>query len=304
MAGQVEDFDPSTEFDFLKKSVALPKSGASEFKSEGVQAVNLQEELTKEAQGPGAAPLRDLDDADSDLPPADLPIAAPAAKAAPVAVVKAKPPERAKESSFFSTSRSTPIELDRTLIDKYGVEWLDWEPETITQSIRQDWNTQISRINMDKIMASKLLHVSDEFWRHWEVFQKVVLSFNNITPLFDRVQEVTVAQIVHALNQVGEIRKEEFQDEVLYYIATMAKEEGFIWLPSPLEPAQKHLDELNPPEAATLKAEIRERWESLDGGDLRKMEFQEDLYGVHLAKLASIDLYLDGMSAPENEEDV
>lgn len=313
MAGSAEPFNEKNEYDFLKPK-ALPKAGATAFTvdGDGIPSVDLNTELKKEASPTinGAAPLRNLDDLDSDVPPEDLPTAAPAVLRIPEEVQKkvaaakaavAKP--RVKEKSIFSASTTTAEELDRTLIDKYGIEWLEWVPETIWKMIREDWDTQISKISKDKVMAAQLLHVSDEFWRHWEVFHKVVLAFNNVTPLFDRVQDVSVAQIIHAIAQAHELRKEEFQDEVLYYIANQAKQEGLIWLPPSLEFAQKALDELNPAQVATFKIEIRERWEALEDSDLTKIEFGEDLYGVHLAKLAAIDIYLATMDKPEPEGD-
>ncbi len=312
MAGSAEPFDEKNEYDFLKPK-ALPKAGATAFKVEGdgIPAVDLNTALKKEASPTidGAAPLRNLDDLDSDLPPEDSPTAAPAVLRIPeevakkIAAVKAAAAPAPKAKPLFSAGATTAEELDRTLIDKYGIEWLEWVPETIWKMIREDWDTQISKINKDKVMAAQLLHVSDEFWRHWEVFHKVVLAFNNVTPLFDRVQDVSVAQIIHAIAQAHELRKEEFQDEILYYIANQAKQEGLIWLPPSLEFAQKALDELNPDQVATFKIEIRERWEALEDSDLTKIEFGEDLYGVHLAKLAAIDIYLATMAESEPEGD-
>lgn len=216
---------------------------------------------------------------------------------------EAAAPERSRESTFFSSSFATPVELDRTLIEKYEVEWLRWTPETLWQTIRMDWNTQISRINMEKMNAVMLLHVSDSFWRHWETFEKVVLAFNNQMPLFDRRQEPTVGQMLHAVLQASQIRKEAFEPEVLSYIALVAREEGFLWLPSPLDVAQPRLDSLLPAHLSEEKKEIRERWDALRGADLRSVELKEDVYGVHLARLAAIEAYLESMSSPELPEE-
>jgi hypothetical protein len=306
MAGSAEPFSERDEYSFLRPPPSiLPPAGVTELKASdgdlsGIPTVDLKAELKKEAATGGAdlLTLDDLEDHDG------APLIPPPGAKLPAPAVPTPTPARSRESTFFSTSYATALELDRALIEKYGVEWLDWEPETIWQTIRMDWNTQISRINMDKIMAAKLLHVSDSFWRNWDVFQNVVLAFNNVTPLFDRVQDVTVGQVMHALNQAAEIRKEEFQTEVKYYIAHQAREEGFLWLPSPADLAQKELDQLNPPEMVPLKQEIRDRWEAFKDLDLRNIEFPENVYGVHLARLAAIDLYLSSVSSPELTEDI
>ena len=246
--------------------------------------------------------LEDLDDS-GDLP------APPVARvtAPPPAEKTAAAPIRSKESSFFSTSFATPVELASTLSDKYGTEWLEWEPETLWKEIREDWNTQISRINHEKINAAKLLLLSDSFWRNWETFEKVVLAFNSVMPLFDRKQDITVGQMVHAVAQANEMRQEAFSDEVLSYIAMQAKEEGFLWLPAPLGVAQERLNELNPEGSegnANLADEVRARWQAIEETDLDTIEFAEDIFGIHLAKLAAIDGYLETMSSPEMEEDI
>src|SRR3972149_3053530 len=185
------------------------------------------------------------------------------------------------------------------LIEKYGIEWLRWGPETIWQTVRGDFNTQVSSINRDKIMAAQLLHVSDSFWRYWETFEKVVLAFNNVTPFFDRRQDVTVGQILHAIFQANEIRKEPFEEEVLSYIAAQAKEEGLIWLPPPADAAQEKLDAIVPKEISPLAKEVRERWDAFEGDDLGNVEFKEDFFGIQLARLSAIEGYLKSMTTEE-----
>lgn len=236
----------------------------------------------------------------STLPAVDLSqdSVATEAPAAPAAELSK---EAAEPVSLFSSSLTTPVELDQAMIEKYGSDWLTWTPETLWQTIRADWGTQIARINMEKVNAVFLLHVSDSFWRHWETFEKVVLAFNNHIPLFDRRQEPTVGQMLHAVFQASEIRKEDFQAEVLSYIALVAKEEGFLWLPAPLDVAQARLDSLLPPHLADEKKEIRERWEALRGADLQGVELQEDIYGVHLARLAAAEHYVNSMAAEPEE---
>jgi hypothetical protein len=238
----------------------------------------------------------------SSLDLSDIP-AAPAPKMAEIRK-EAAAPVRSKQADFFSSTYSTPVELDQMLIEKYGIEWLEWEPETLWTTIQMDFATEISRSSREKINAAKLLHLSDSFWKSWDVFEKVVIAFNGLTPLFDRVQEISLGQMLHGVLQATVIRKEEFQGEVLSYIAARCKEDGLIWLPAPLDVVQETLDSLNPPEIVPLKDEIQERWEAIASSDFDAIELKEDLYGIHLAKLAAADRYLAQVTSPEVLEDI
>lgn len=279
--------NPTDRREERSKDVDVPPSLSKPMEKKASSAPEITDEL---AEIIGTLPAADLEAPEPELEPEPEKDAAAA--------------KRSKESMFFSSSFATPAELDQTLIDKYGILWLEWTPETLWQTIRMDFNTQISAINQDKMNAVMLLHVSDSFWRHWETFEKVVLAFNNVTPHFDRRQDVTVGQMLHAALQAHHIRKEVFQPEVLSYVAVQAREEGFLWLPEPLDVAQPRLDSLNPAEMVPLKKEIRERWDAFQEADLRGVEFKEDVYGIHLAKLASIDLYLKSMASPELQEEL
>jgi len=245
-------------------------------------------------------PAVDLEKIASEDIPVPMPPPAPSADAIAAPPV---PTEPKRQATAFSTSTATPYELDRILIEVYGTDWLEWLPETLWATLREDFETQLSALNRDKVSAAKLLHLNDAFWRYWETFEKVVVAFNNLTPLFDRVQDLSVGQMVWAVRQANEIRKEPFEEEVARYVAARAKEEGFVWLPPPLEFAQPFLDTLVPPEIVPLHKEVRERWEALEGTDFDKIELKEDFFGVQLARLAGIDRYVQSMSRPEEESE-
>lgn len=253
-----------------------------------------QEKTAAELPGDELAEIAaDLPKVDSRALPDKDPVHAP-----PAATKEAAKP--VPQESLFATARATPRRIDQAMIDCYGIEWLEWTPETLFTTVRLDFGTQIARVNLDKLQAAALLHLSDSFWQHWEVFEKVTVAFNNVIPLFDRVQEPTVGQMIHAVREAGEIRREAYLPEVISYIAVRAREEGFLYLPPPLDFAQARLDELNPPESKLIQREVRERWEAFHGADLRGVEFKEDLYGIQLAKLAACDLYL--ASVEEDDE--
>jgi hypothetical protein len=305
MAGSVKRVTDSDAIDAdmiappVKATQRVTKLSAREFDGEDVDLGQMPLEQLPAA---GALKAGDIESLDDDIDSAVLaetktkPQVKTAAAAPPVPTAPPKTAAPKDLGAVFSTEASTPAELDEALIDKYGDEWLKWEPETLWQTIRLDFGGQIARINKEKINAAKLLHLSDSYFRFWDTFEKVVCAFNNVMPLFDRVQDFTLGQAAHAMRQAAEIRKESYHNEVLTYLATKAKAEGLIWLPPPLDVVQEVLDKVNPPEIVPLKNEIQERWNAFEEQDLKNVELKEDIFGINLARLAAIDEYLRDMS--------
>ncbi|MHA2334905.1 MAG: hypothetical protein ACXAEU_22950, partial [Candidatus Hodarchaeales archaeon] len=97
---------------------------------------------------------------------------------------KEEPVSSESKSNIFDHHSTHPITLSAVLLSKYGYQWLDWEPETLWQEIKDDFNSVISVHNRNKIQAVKTCHVVSTPWKRWEVFSVVVMAFTNNVPNF------------------------------------------------------------------------------------------------------------------------
>jgi len=126
------------------------------------------------------------------------------------------------------------------LLDRFGTELFDWEPDTLRMEIRAAWGAEPPQENMDKIWAlinivtTNLFQVSLEFFIH----ACNALSGNGAD--FASYDPATVREMCWALSEqhlidpLGE--DEDFSSEILAYMKTSLKEEGFTQVPQILAP--------------------------------------------------------------------
>lgn len=145
---------------------------------------------------------------------------------------------------LFAWHDAHPVAMMMVLLEKFGHEWLTWEPEALRNEIITTFRaTSISETNWNKIQAIRTLMMSIDFWEHWEVFEKVIQALNNNIPRFDVMQRCTVAQLMAGIDMVSDIRKEPFGREIEYYVAGCAVDQGITHLPEPLDFAARALAE-------------------------------------------------------------
>ena len=143
---------------------------------------------------------------------------------------------------FFSFHDAHPVALTMVLMKEFGVEWLEWEPETLRSEILTAFQaTSISEHNWNKIQAVRALTQAVGFWEEWQNFEKILQTLNNNVPRFDICQRCTMAQLMAGVDIANTVRKEEFSEEVQKYVAACAMDEGVMYLPDPLGFAQRIL---------------------------------------------------------------
>lgn len=141
--------------------------------------------------------------------------------------------------NLFTHHDTHPVVLDYVLLKAFGVDWFGWEIETTWAEIQRVFQTQISEHNRSKILAARAVHVSDGVWRHWQVFEKVMIAFNNNIPRFDIMQRPAVEQLYAGIDILNTMRKEEFDGEVKAYIAACIHEDDIFFVPDQLEFVQR-----------------------------------------------------------------
>jgi len=145
-------------------------------------------------------------------------------------------------SALWSSEETHPFVLFRALVQKYGAEWVNWAPAVLRQSLHKSGATP-ARINLSKALATAAIVQRDEFWTNWEVFHFLAQALNNNTPSSRDMQELTVGQMMTAVDIAEHLRKElktlsyvpSFSDEVARFVAAQAKAQAVWYLPAPLD---------------------------------------------------------------------
>jgi hypothetical protein len=144
---------------------------------------------------------------------------------------------------LFSWHDAHPITLMMALLEKFGTDWIRWEAETLKSEILTSFKaTSISEQNWNKIQAVRTLMTTVGYWKEWEIFEKITQSLNNNIPIFGVGQPCTVAQLMAAVDLVKQIREEAYGEEIQKYWAACALENGVLYLPSPLDSANRMLE--------------------------------------------------------------
>lgn len=223
---------------------------------------------------------------------------------------------------FFTRPDSHPVVLALILTDKYGPEWATWEPEALWSTVAADF-VEPSAHCRAKVQAVKTVFSTAAPLERWEVFHWVSQALNNNLPDFEQVRPDSVPQLFHTVWAIGELRPEpNFSDEVRRWIAACALSEGVFFLPPPLDFAQRetsfmeyrckrcgnidpdestpHCDFCGAPPSELEKrprygdpSGIARMWDLVRDKPSDSVSLQEDVVGIHLARLLVARDYLN-----------
>ena len=124
----------------------------------------------------------------------------------PVANDKTKTAAFTRDTCFRNPD-AHPILLDLLLLNKYGIEWMEWELQTLVARVQEDFRTPtVADVNIEKLQACKTLHMVDDFWSRWEVFLPCCAAFNSGLADFHSMQIPEVAECMVAVDIANRIR--------------------------------------------------------------------------------------------------
>lgn len=185
----------------------------------------------------------------------------------------------------------------RALEVLYPGVWRFWEPETLWLDLgREGCDVPVS--NRQQAMAARAVLNHDRVYYDALVFDKVAAAFSNEDIHIDSLEEAPVAYMAWAVDEIAwltssfEMDSDEYDREVVEYVATQLHSEGFVVAPYELRFAQKALDRRHGSAGEELKQRVSRGWTALDGPDLREHAYPETPEGVQLARLASVTLYV------------
>jgi hypothetical protein len=147
--------------------------------------------------------------------------------------------------NLFFHHDAHPLTLGFALARAFGVEWVQWEAETIWASIKDMFKTDVSELCKTKIQTVKTLTLVDTPWTSWQVFEKVVQGLNNNIPRFDIMQQPTLEQIFTTVDVMTTYWPDggPWSDEVKLYIAAVFLHENVCFAPAPLDFVQMEISQ-------------------------------------------------------------
>ena len=196
-----------------------------------------------------------------------------------------------KKASSELPNDINPIKLKNYLVDRYKAEWLDWFPSVINKTLGG-----VTEEISNKIQAIRVCLATDTPWLEWDIFENVGKSFNHQIPDFSIIQPLSLGECETTMGTMKLLRsEEEFSEEVLSYIASIAANENFIILPDDFHvgAANKILEKFTEKYISpTLRTPLDYHWGRLKDKGLLQVSFKEDsIEQRQFAKLALVKQY-------------
>jgi hypothetical protein len=117
------------------------------------------------------------------------------------------------------------------LIDRFGTEFFDWEPETLRLEMEHEWGVKPPQRNMDKIWALVTELTTDSFYSTLSGFIQICNALGGDGADFQNFNPATVQEMCWTLAEVQLTdppdRDSKFSEEVKAYMQARLDAEGF-----------------------------------------------------------------------------
>lgn len=133
------------------------------------------------------------------------------------------------------------------LLDKYGSEMFDWEPQTLDLEVKHDWGVSMPQVNKDKVWALVTELTTNLFYSSLDAFTHICNSLNGSGADFENYDFATVQEMCWTLAEVQLLdppdEGDKFNHEILSYMDERLKVEAFERVPKILKPYVKLPDQ-------------------------------------------------------------
>lgn len=126
------------------------------------------------------------------------------------------------------------------LLDNYGTEFFNWEPQSVRWQLRDDFQANLPQVNQDKIWSLITAMTTNQFQTSWEIFSQTCRSLNGEEADFSTFAPNDPEDLIWGVVEVllndppdKESGTEEFSPEIANYVGVILTENG-IWQPPEL----------------------------------------------------------------------
>jgi len=143
--------------------------------------------------------------------------------------------------SLWTSPQTFASVLLTVFLDRFGMDGLSWEPNTITLEIEEEFDVELPQCVLDKLMAAISILTSDTFYISLPDFITFcnVLSGDTYRPdMFDPADSAEVAWGITEGLLISPPEEEQtgpFSDEIRAYIGAVLDQEGIINAPDVLQ---------------------------------------------------------------------
>lgn len=120
---------------------------------------------------------------------------------------------------IFDDEKAPVTALLYLVTKTYGAEAYEWSPEILKDEIKQDYDSNLSDLQSDKIQAGITLLTTDQYENSISAFETINYLLNNQLDYFDELNPLEAEELVCGLTEAYLIRGEElnFSPEVRVY---------------------------------------------------------------------------------------
>jgi len=143
--------------------------------------------------------------------------------------------------SLWTSPQTFASVLLTVFLDRFGMDGLSWEPNTITLEIEEEFDVELPQCVLDKLMAAISILTSDTFYISLPDFITFcnVLSGDTYRPdMFDPADSAEVAWGITEGLLISPPEEEQngpFSDEIRAYVGAVLDQEGIINAPDVLQ---------------------------------------------------------------------
>jgi len=194
-------------------------------------------------------------------------------------------------NTVLNDDHASAIRVYDFLNQALGVDWWEWEPETIEQTLFIRYGVALEDVNRDKVMAIKHLCGNDRAFSDWFEFNQLALAFSGVIADFEMLRKPTPGMIISTVKVMNYIRPDResfFGEDVLKYMVISLIDDG-IYIPPPsiLLLTKKNMSELVSSDTKKEWINILKRYNQIVTGE--DLEIKEDLVDIQAKRLVNAE---------------